>query len=980
MEVYDPVKRLISILLVAAMIVSIVAVTGFAEEHKTPDDVFEAIDAALLASSSFRAPLTDAKKTQIAKTAVEKLGYQTEDRGNCCFVFDVGDEPCIFNCRMYNILSEMKPLEGYVDDGEVVTVDYGTRSTGPDNGAKDVVLIEPFYGTDSSFTRQYQTEASSIAKATGGTYTLYKTSAATIDAVADGIENAAVVIFDSHGDTDYMASYYSEDYVSEANTSYLLLVTGTGLTSADKSRATGEFSTYNHAYSSGGYYYVDGTAITNHMEKSAPNNLVWMAICLGMATDGLEKPFRDHGVGVVYGYSQSVTFDGDYDYEETFWSNMKNGKDVKTAISAMKSKHGDWDPGSGCSSISTARRNYAAFPIVVSDLDVYPGHGNVDALQTVNSDWELFGSAVSYKVTAVSENTRYGTVSLSGNTVTATPAEGYYASGYSVSPNGACNVKQDGNLFTISNITADCTVTIKFAEKQRAEISYVVPDGVTCPKTEGYEGDTVKLPTPQGTPTADRYAYRFIGWTDAPLTDSLTKPNVYAAGSELKLSGNRTFYALYTYFSTSGDGAFTQLRSEQDDYSGDYVISYDGSAFLDASGDLIGTAIGGKKAVVPMTDTGMVLVDDKLYEVPDTLVYQVELYDANEKTYTVKMKGTEAYLYHTLTVNSLATTTKASNAGAQWKFIISDGAVKLKNASTGKYLQYNPTSAVFRCYSDGAQKDLTLYSAGSGSVYYTTELKNSCAHSWDEGSVSVEQTCTQSGIVLYTCLLCGQTRVEVLPALGHDYVDGICSRCGDEDPNWEPPVPVDPCEGYVDIDRNAWYHAAAVFVIEKGHMGSTKTDALTFEPNTKVSRAMVASILYRIAGNEEEADYQGTFSDVPDGKWYTTAIEWCAKNGLASGMGDGTFDPNGNVTRQELAVFMFNLAKFLGRDVSGRADLSSFADNTSVPAWSKEYLAWAVDAGIISGQASNGKTYLKPTAGAMRNELASILMRFWAND
>ena len=185
-----------------------------------------------------------------------------------------------------------------------------------------------------------------------------------------------------------------------------------------------------------------------------------------------------------------------------------------------------------------------------------------------------------------------------------------------------------------------------------------------------------------------------------------------------------------------------------------------------------------------------------------------------------------------------------------------------------------------------------------------------------------------------------------------------------------------PSEPYPDVDQTKWYHEAVDFVISEGFMGSTSTDDLIFEPSTKVSRSMVASILYRICGSEA-VEYTGRFNDVADGKWFTKAIEWCAQNGLASGKGDGSsFDPNGNVTRQELAVFMYKLAEFLGGDVSGAADLSTFADGASVPAWSAPYLAWAVDAGIISGQANNGKTLLNPTAGAMRCELASILMRF----
>lgn len=195
-----------------------------------------------------------------------------------------------------------------------------------------------------------------------------------------------------------------------------------------------------------------------------------------------------------------------------------------------------------------------------------------------------------------------------------------------------------------------------------------------------------------------------------------------------------------------------------------------------------------------------------------------------------------------------------------------------------------------------------------------------------------------------------------------------------------------PCDGGDDCPQNGftdrvaadnWAHAAIDFVIERGLMGSTKTDALTFEPATKVSRAMVASILYRIGADGAKVTYTGRFRDVPAGMWFTDAIEWCAENGLCAGKGDGSFDPNGNVTRQELAVFMYNLADFLGRDVSGKTELKSFADAALVPLWSAPYLQWAVDAGIISGQATGDALFLNPTAGAMRSELAAVLLRFF---
>ena len=249
----------------------------------------------------------------------------------------------------------------------------------------DVAVFQPYYGIDTNFTTRYAEEGVSIADALGGTCHIYQTTEATIDSIAHALETCAVVIFDSHGSTDY---YNGDDCVSYANTSYLCLHNGDGLTDADQSIAVGEFGRYYHSYYGGSYeganyYCVDGTVLANHMTQDAPNNLLWMAICLGMATDGFHKVLREKGVETVYGYSQSVSFSGDYKYEESFFTAMKQGATVMSAISQMKREYGDWDPAYRNYPLTDVLRNFIAFPIVVSSEDPYPGHGNVDAVQTV---------------------------------------------------------------------------------------------------------------------------------------------------------------------------------------------------------------------------------------------------------------------------------------------------------------------------------------------------------------------------------------------------------------------------------------------------------------------------------------------------------------------------------------------------------------------------------------------------------------------
>ena len=253
-------------------------------------------------------------------------------------------------------------------------------------GSQHVTTFQPFYGIDSNFTNQYADEAVHLAGATGGAYSVYRGYDASIDAIADAIESSAVVLLDSHGLTDTMN-------LAKANTSYIALTSGDGLTSKDYAIDVGSHGAYAHAFSA--YestfgiriYCVDGTAIANHMKQIAPNNMVWVATCLGMATDGFCRPLRNKGVEVVYGYSQSVTFGADFEWEYYFWKRMCDGATVAQAAAYMKEEFGAYD-------VIDAMYNHSgrpAYPIFVSDEDPYPGQGRVDQVQNVKSTWIVRG-------------------------------------------------------------------------------------------------------------------------------------------------------------------------------------------------------------------------------------------------------------------------------------------------------------------------------------------------------------------------------------------------------------------------------------------------------------------------------------------------------------------------------------------------------------------------------------------------------------
>ena len=192
------------------------------------------------------------------------------------------------------------------------------------------------------------------------------------------------------------------------------------------------------------------------------------------------------------------------------------------------------------------------------------------------------------------------------------------------------------------------------------------------------------------------------------------------------------------------------------------------------------------------------------------------------------------------------------------------------------------------------------------------------------------------------------------------------------------PEEKDPCEGYTDIDRDAWYHPYADFVIANGLMGSTKTDALTFEPATSCTRSMIVTILYSLAG-KPEVTFEAKFPDVKETDWFAAPVIWAYQNGVVTGYDNGNFGPNDKVTREQMAVVLKAFTeKIVKADTSATADLSSFADAAKAT-WSKPYMEWAVAEGLLSGKASGEKLYLDPQGKASRAEVAAILMSFVNN-
>lgn len=179
---------------------------------------------------------------------------------------------------------------------------------------------------------------------------------------------------------------------------------------------------------------------------------------------------------------------------------------------------------------------------------------------------------------------------------------------------------------------------------------------------------------------------------------------------------------------------------------------------------------------------------------------------------------------------------------------------------------------------------------------------------------------------------------------------------------------------FVDVKSSAWYYEAVKYVYENSLMAGTSDT--TFDPETKLTRAMAAQILYNLDG-QPTVSGDATFTDMNAAPaWSFIAIAWAQDTGVVAGMGDGTFAPNDNVTREQFAQMMYNYAKYKEYDMTKTGDLSKFPDDESVSSWAETALSWANGNGLINGH-DDGT--LAPQGNTIRGQAASILMNFDLN-
>ena len=174
---------------------------------------------------------------------------------------------------------------------------------------------------------------------------------------------------------------------------------------------------------------------------------------------------------------------------------------------------------------------------------------------------------------------------------------------------------------------------------------------------------------------------------------------------------------------------------------------------------------------------------------------------------------------------------------------------------------------------------------------------------------------------------------------------------------------------FADLTAGSWYYGGVRCALENGLM--TGTSARTFAPDRPVTRAMLVTILWRLAG--EPYGRVSPFEDVLPGSWYAQAVSWAYDKGIVTGVTATSFQPGAPVTREQLCAILCRYAALTGKNTAASASLDAFTDRAQVSAYAEASVRWALQAWLLTGV---GDGRLAPRSGATRAQLAVLLQRF----
>ncbi|MBR4193318.1 MAG: InlB B-repeat-containing protein [Oscillospiraceae bacterium] len=430
---------------------------------------------------------------------------------------------------------------------------------------------------------------------------------------------------------------------------------------------------------------------------------------------------------------------------------------------------------------------YVHIPYDATSSDVswvtftHTNHGNTSYYKEANGSWtnvpnngdfriKAYTDDASYTVTAVSNNTSYGTVSVNGNKITASPKTGYYVSDAQVT-SGTATVSINGNVITV-NASSDCTVKVIFAAKPQYTVTYKAL-GNTLSSTTAYIQDVINLPS---TATAVD-GYTFVGWTASTVAETTEKPSYYAPGAEYTVTANATLHALYTRSEGSGEIVYEIVSEPITDWAGKYVVTCGkDSSMLVLKGLSGNTSYESSSAggAASFSATGMTLDNGVLKNVGNAYIFEAASADGG---WSLKNASTGTYLG---SYNSyLYSRSSYSSSYCVWslEYDTYNICMKLSNAASSSYPYLVKGSNSYFVINSGYTTNKTqLWKQTTASTtYYNTNP--SATHSHTAAAAVQENyvapSCTAAGSydeVVY-CATCGEElsrTTKTVAALGHN--------------------------------------------------------------------------------------------------------------------------------------------------------------------------------------------------------------------
>ena len=228
-------------------------------------------------------------------------------------------------------------------------------------------------------------------------------------------------------------------------------------------------------------------------------------------------------------------------------------------------------------------------------------------------------------------------------------------------------------------------------------------------------------------------------------------------------------------------------------------------------------------------------------------------------------------------------------------------------------------------------------------------------------AVVTNPTCTEKGFVIYTCD-CGNSYVDdYVNALGHDYVEGICTCCGEEDPDYSKPVD----NPFNDVAAGTFYYEPVLWAVKNGV--TSGTSETTFDPSGLCLRAHVVTFLYRSAGSPVPGLTSNPFIDVKFGDFFYKPVLWAVENSITQGISENQFGSIQVCNRAAVVTFLWRAAG----EPEPESTENPFVDVKTTDFFYKPVL-WAIEEGITNGVDA---THFGPGTDCNRAQVVTFLYR-----